>query len=120
MSNLVNEVKLITQRVERGSVNDDCLYNILMTDNDFGENEDYFREDTYKLGFVNEADRVSKEIFEKYQYIEDEAERLKEMIKELFTIDNFIADEHTGNYGHYEFKIIESDFEFIVIIAVII
>ena len=35
-------------------------------DNDFGDNEDYYRADTLELGYENEADRCSEELYEKY------------------------------------------------------
>ena len=35
-------------------------------DSDFSENEEYFREDTLSLGFNNEAERCSKELYDKY------------------------------------------------------
>tara|TARA_R100000808_G_C2066163_1_gene95530 strand:+ start:139 stop:522 length:384 start_codon:yes stop_codon:yes gene_type:complete len=35
-------------------------------DNDFGDNEEYFRPDTLELGYENEAERCSEELYEKY------------------------------------------------------
>lgn len=35
-------------------------------DSDFLENTEYFREDTISLGFKNEAERCSKELYDKY------------------------------------------------------
>jgi len=35
-------------------------------DSDFSENEEYFRKDTIALGFDNEAERCSKELYDKY------------------------------------------------------
>ena len=35
-------------------------------DNDFGDNEEYFRPETLELGYENEAERVSDELYEKF------------------------------------------------------
>ena len=37
----------------------------LFFDNDFTENEEYFREDTLKLGYKSEAERLATEFLEK-------------------------------------------------------
>lgn len=44
----------------------ESLFNILSCDNDLTENEDYFRDDTLKLGYENEADRIVKEKLKRY------------------------------------------------------
>tara|TARA_R110000772_G_scaffold60978_1_gene137437 strand:- start:186 stop:569 length:384 start_codon:yes stop_codon:yes gene_type:complete len=35
-------------------------------DSDFSENEEYYREDTLTLGFKNESERCSKELYDKH------------------------------------------------------
>ena len=35
-------------------------------DSDFSENEEYYREDTLTLGFKNESERCSKELYDRY------------------------------------------------------
>ena len=65
MSNLNNTPQLFICRIDKHGVDENSLISILEQDNDFSENEDYFRIDTLELGFENEAERVSKEIFEK-------------------------------------------------------
>lgn len=107
--------QLFIGRVDKGDVNETALFQILEQDSDFFDNEEYFREDTLSLGFKNEAERVSKEIFEKFKSKEDSSERLELMVKELFNVNNFIGK--SSNYGRYEFQIVETDFEFIVVIA---
>lgn len=119
MGNLNNEAKLIIQRIDKGGVNETSLIDILAQDNDFSENEDYFREDTLELGFKDEAERVSKEIFEKNRLDikEDELVGLHQMVVDLFEVDGFIGQ--SSCYGDYQFEIVETDFEYIVVIATI-
>ncbi len=115
MSNHGRETSLIICRVDKGGINENSLQEILEHDSDFGENEEYFREDTLKLGFKNEAERVSTELFKKHKKVDDEAEQLQAMVQDLFIVDNFIGQ--SGHYGSHKFEIIETDFEFIVVIA---
>ena len=117
MSNLSNEPKLITCRVDKGNVDENSLYNLLASDSDFLEVEDMFREDTLSLGFLNEAERVSKEIFEKHKDIENECERVTRMFREVFNVSGFVGK--SSCYGGYEDEIIETEFEYILIIATI-
>jgi len=46
--------------------NEKMFVELFDNDSDFSENEEYFREDTLKLGFENESERCSKEMFEKF------------------------------------------------------
>jgi len=109
------DLTLITARIDRGAVNETALVDILEQDNDFSENEEYYRPDTLALGFKNEAERVSKEIYEKFKDNEEESERLDSMVTELFEIRGFIGA--SSNYGYYRYDVIETDFEYIVVIA---
>lgn len=115
MSNHGNNAHLIISRVDKGGINENSLQEILEHDSDFGENEEYFRKDTLKKGFENEAQRVSAEIFKKHKKVDDESEQLEAMVNDLFKVNNFIGQ--SGHYGDHTFKIIETDFEFIVVIS---
>ena len=119
MSNLNNTPKLFICRIDKHGVNETSLISILEQDNDFSENEDYFRIDTLELGFENEAERVSKEIFEKnlLDVKDDELVGLHLMVSDLFEVDGFIGN--SSNYGEYEFEIIETEYEYVVVIATI-
>jgi len=115
MSNHGNNVTLITARVDKGGINEKSLQSIFECDSDFSENVEYFRSDTLKKGFKNEAERVSTEIFKKRKKIKDEAERLDLMVADIFEVNNFIGQ--SGHYGDYTSEIIETDFEFIIVIG---
>lgn len=56
----VNQVKI-------EGCNEKMFIKFFSIDSDFSENEEYFREDTLKLGFENESERCSKELYEKYK-----------------------------------------------------
>ena len=125
MGNLNNTALLITHQINKGDVNERSLIRILAQDNDFSENEEYYREDTLELGFTNEAERVSKEIFDKHKNLLDEDEEdfdeygaIQLMVNDLFDVSGFIGQ--SSNYGDYIFDIIETDFGYVVVIATII
>ena len=46
--------------------NNKMFISFLSIDNDFSENDEYFREDTLSLGFESEAERCSKELYDKF------------------------------------------------------
>ena len=119
MSNLNNTPKLFICRIDKHGLNERSLIPILEQDNDFSENEDYFRADTLELGFENEAERVSKELFEKNRLDikEDELVGLHQMVSDLFEVDGFIGN--SSEYGSYEFEIVETEYEYVVVIATI-
>jgi hypothetical protein len=120
MGNLRNEIGLIVFNVSKNcnAINERTLIPAFNEDLDFIENEDYFREDTLDLGFENEAERVSKEIFDECVVSNySEAELLEAMVKKLFDVDNFIGS--SSYYGNYTYQIVETDFEFVVIISYI-
>jgi hypothetical protein len=120
MSNLNNTPKIFICRIDTHGVDENSLISILEQDNDFSENEDYYRPDTLELGFENEAERVSKEIFEKniLDVKDDELVGLHQMVSDLFKVEGFIGT--SSHYGSYEFEIIETEYEYIVVIATII
>ena len=90
MSNHGENAKLIVSVINKGAVNENSLIEILETDSDFSENIDWYRDDTLKKGFKNEAHRVAKEIFTKYKKIKNEEIRLNKMVKALFEINSQI------------------------------
>jgi Sec7-like guanine-nucleotide exchange factor len=117
MSNLSTQAKLIVSVIDKDAVDETALIEILETDLDFRDNTSHFRPDTLKKGFKNEAERISKEIFTKFKKLEEE-ERILKMVKELFKVPNFIGQ--SNQYGDSDFKITETDFSYVVSIAVII
>jgi hypothetical protein len=105
MSNLNGTVLLFTDRISKGDVNKESLIGILEQDDDF-------------VG--KPAKRISKEIFDKYKIDlkNDEYETLKSMVDELFNVTGFIGC--SSNYGDYSYEIIETEFEYVVVIATIV
>jgi len=120
MGNLSGNVTLAMARVRKGRIDRYSLKPLFNIDNDFTENGEYFREDTLELGYNNEADRVSKEIWDKHKDDDRNAEYnvLHRMVRDVFEVPNFIGK--SNNYGNFEFEIIEFDLEYLVVIAVII
>ena len=59
-----NELNVRSVSIE--GVNPKMFKGFFEIDNDFMENEDYFRPDTIALGYQNEAERCSAELYEKY------------------------------------------------------
>ena len=102
-------------RIDKNGVDKTSLQQIFEVDADFTENREYFRPDTLKKGFKNEAERVSAEIFNKCKKIEEEEERVDAMIKEVFKVKNFIGN--SSFYGSYVYEIIDTEFEYIISIA---
>lgn len=122
MSNLSNKVELIVFNVDKNceAINEKTLIPAFQNDADFTENTEYFREDTLPLGFENEAERESKEIFDECmanEDLQDEKELLTAMVEKLFEVDTFIGT--SDYYGDYKWQIVETEFEFIVIITYI-
>ena len=121
MGNLSNTAKLITTRINKGGLNEKSLIDILAQDNDFSENEECYREDTLDLGFKDEAERVSKEIFDNCKMSckigDDEYIFLHRMLMQLFRVEGFIG--RSSYYGDYQYEVIDTDFEYIVVIATI-
>lgn len=122
MSNLSNKVELIVFNVDKNceAINEKTLIPAFQNDTDFTENKEYFREDTLSLGFENEAERESKEIFDECmanEDLQDERELLTAMVEKLFEVDTFIGT--SDYYGDYKWQIVETEFEFIVIITYI-
>ena len=116
-------IGLLTLEISKGMINENSFIDLFSFDSDFTENEEYFREDTLELGFKNEAERCSKELFEKHKkgLIDRDTE---DVSLELALIDgientrNFIGQSYYYNYGEYQLRIIETDFSYVVAIAV--
>jgi len=91
-------------------------------DSDFSENEEYYREDTLALGFKSEAERCSKELYDKHFLNEmlDEktlSDALEEASSIFYESTQFILGNqtYTSDYeisivstGNYEYDIIVS------------
>ena len=116
MSNFSGELKLIVVAIDKGAIDETSLQSILESDLDFKENSEEFRPDTIKKGFKNEAERVSAEIFKKHKKIKEESELVCAMVSDLFKVKGFIGN--SSAYGQFSYNILETDFAFIVSIAV--
>jgi hypothetical protein len=105
MSNLNGTTLLFTDRISKGSINEETLIGFLEQDDDF-------------VGKM--AKRISKEIYDKHKIDleDDEYETLRLMIKDLFEVTGFIGC--SSNYGDYSYNIIETEFEYVVVIATIV
>jgi hypothetical protein len=121
MSNLQNTPRLFVVKIDKNDLNEKSLQPLFEQDNDFSENVEYYRNDTLELGFENEAERVSKEIYEKcFAAIEDKTDEnaiLSEMLNEVFEVERFIG--RSNEYGKYKSELIETDYEYIFVIATI-
>ncbi len=130
MGNLSGTPLLMQARIDKGNINEKSLKSLLEQDDDFCFNTESYRNDTLKLGFENEAERVSKEIYDKHSNLltkleffgededNDELQILGMMLNDLFEVPGFIGQ--SSNYGGYTYEIIETDFEYVVIIATVI
>lgn len=110
-------VTLLVTTIDKNNINKESLRELFESDSDFLENEDYFRDDTLALGFENEAQRVSEEIFKARKRIKDESERVGKMVKDCFNVSGFIGQ--SSYYHEYEYEITETEFAYVVSIAVI-
>ena len=59
------------------------LHLLLSNDNDLTENEEFFRSDTLKKGYVSEAERIIKESIEKFSL--NNLENIKAVFEEVFS-----------------------------------
>lgn len=118
MSNLNNKVQLIIFTIEKGQLSTKSLIPAFQCDQDFTENEFAWRDDTAELGFENEAERVSAEIFTMFLHVEEERERVEKMVAYLFDVDDFIGNNE--QYGSYHYAITETESHYVVSIAVIV
>ncbi|HEY6143780.1 MAG TPA: hypothetical protein VIV55_10250 [Flavobacterium sp.] len=117
----MKKLQLHTFLIDKNSIDENTLQPIFEIDSDFSENEEYFRDDTLELGFENEAERCSKEIYDTfkiYEEIEDEHEMLWMMLRACDHVNNFIGQ--SSYYYQYEFALTETDFEYVVSLALLI
>ena len=114
MGNKSGNLQLGIEVVDKNNINVNTLVDLLEMDADFSENEEYFREDTLKFGYENEAHRVAEEIYNQYREGSpgDETKQLYQMVAELTNINNYI-----GNGGTYE--ITETEFQYVIALAYI-
>jgi len=115
MSNHGNNAHLLVVVLEKGQLDKDSMREFLQTDADFTDNEDCFRSDTIELGYEDEAQRVSEEIWYKHKKITNDAKRLEKMMKSLFEVPYFIGTSDL--YGDYTYEITDVGKAFVVSIA---
>jgi hypothetical protein len=109
---------VLIAQIDKNGLGEHSFIEIFSGDEDFTNNEEYFREDTLDLGYRDEAERVSKEIFHKAKEEvgeEDEYVLLGKMLKLLFEVPNFIGS--SSCYGESTYEIIDTEFEYIIAIA---
>ena len=70
---------------------------ILDGDSDFSENEEYFREDTLELGYENESQRCSEELYDMH------IKKLKKGKTLLSAIEDAVEDVMTYSTGGTQF-----------------
>ena len=118
---------LNVHQIQVSGCNEKMFKEFFEIDSDFSENEDYFREDTLDLGFENEAERCSKELFKKYEkkfhgkgaYIEVLEKALSEAAKYHAGDTQFILGSSTYT-SKYEISVIctdEEENEYTVIVS---
>lgn len=116
MANNNNNLTLHVFSVLKGSISENTLIPIIDIDADFSENEEYYRDDTLSLGYKNESERLSKEIFSKeYNTEKDERQLLLDLLNNIFNIDNFILN----NCKESQFELTEAFDKYVVSIAYI-
>jgi len=120
MSNYENNANLRVLHVEH--INGKTLIDLFSNDSDFTENTEYFREDTLTLGFENEAERCSVEIYDEiWKTHENEAdlEILEAMIDKAWGYRGYLIgnSSYCGDYTHEITQIGESGDSYIISIA---
>ena len=93
-------------------------------DSDFSENEEYYREDTLTLGFKNESERCSKELYDKHfldKRYHPYAKTLSDALHDASVVSNngnqFILGNQTYT-SDYEISLVsKNDNEYEVIIS---
>ncbi len=75
---------------------------IFEIDGDYGENEDYFREDTISLGYRSEAHRCAEEVLnsDEIKNIEVETDQIEAIIETIIDYHNGEVDFYLGNKDH--------------------
>jgi hypothetical protein len=119
--------KLSVQQIEINGYHEKMFVDFFALDNDFEDNEECFREDTLELGFENESERCSKELYDKYfsdapdGYAETLDAALEEAACKSINGCQFIAGNETYTSEYYISLICtdESNNEYIVILSMI-
>ena len=95
--------QLEVNQVEVNGCNEKMFVEFFSIDADFSENEEYFREDTLELGFENEAERCSKELFEKFKdkFYEGAYQEVLEEALEEAGDTSFEGTQHIIGNGSY-------------------
>lgn len=115
---------LTVHQIEVSGCNEKMFKDFFEIDSDYSENEEYFRENTLRLGFENEAERCSKELFKKYKKKFYEG-AYKEVLEEALekAVENY-PDFILGNSTYtskYEITIIctnEEENEYTVVVSI--
>lgn len=99
MSNYSNKMGLIhfTLSTKYDSDIKDALYNIFSHDLDFTENVEYFRKNTLKLGYNDEADRLVTEYLKKNNRIDTLSKvtrAVDKLSKYIFDNSNYYSEHH--------------------------
>ena len=108
--------------IPKNGINKRTLIPIFNIDSDFSENEEYFREDTLKLGYRTESQRCAEEFFNAYKDIEDPLELIETMVNEMTGFSNGVQTFIIGNSnqsGDFEFAFTEVGDSIVVSIAYI-
>lgn len=88
-------ISLDPEKIEKG------LYDLISFDLDFTENEEYFREDTLSLGYMDEADRLVKE-----HLTENKVTNKKELFNCCSDLLSMVFD--SSFYGDWTLEVVES------------
>ena len=98
MSNYSNQLGLIhfTLSTKYDSDIKDALYLIFQHDLDFVENEEYFRKNTLKLGYKNEAERLVSEYVSKHRIdnISKVTRAVDKLAAKVFDNSNYYSEHH--------------------------
>ena len=96
-------ISLDPDKIEKG------LYDLINFDLDFTENEEYFRQDTLSLGYMDEADRLVKEYI-----LENKITNKKELFECCSDLLGMVFD--SSFYGDWTLEVVEShkENEFVV------
>ena len=104
MSNYSNNQNMFTFIIDK--VDEKTLIPVFDIDLDFSQNEEYFREDTISLGFKNESERCSKELYDRFKdNSKNQNQLLCQMVGKLPCYNNgqqsFILgnENHSGDYA---------------------
>ena len=117
--------ELRTRIISISDLNKFMFVDFLSMDRDYSENEEYFREDTIELGYENEAERISEEMYNRLidEYNENpnysEEERLKcieDILEELANDSTLDSTFILGNESYtwqYDITVVCNDYEYL-------